>query len=119
MVPQDIYTIKHVYDLNEIIRTWHADGKKGLRVEVVVTLTEKPVLETTLTYASPYSLGVKSLQRVLLASILLLNILKASIPKKKGNISATVAQRLALPKNILVEVLLGNLAPLVAFRWPY
>jgi len=119
MVPQDIYTIKHVYDLNKIIRTWYVDGRKGLRVKVVVTLTEKPIPETTSAYASPYSLGVKLLQRVLPASTLLLNILKAgatsSIPKKKGGVSATIAQRLALPKNILAEVLLGNLAPLVAF----
>ena len=51
----------------------------------------------------------------------LLNILNQGIsntPKKKGNISATIAQRLALPKSILAEVLLGNLAPLVAFQWP-
>ena len=61
MVPQDIYTIKHVYDLNKIIRTWHVDGRKGLRVEVVVTLTKKPILETTLIYASPYFLGVELL----------------------------------------------------------
>jgi len=61
MVPQDIYTIKHVYDLNKIIRTWYIDSRKGLRVEVVVTLTKKPILETTLAYASPYSLSVKLL----------------------------------------------------------
>jgi len=95
IVPQDIYTIKHVYNLDEIIRTWHIDSRKGLRVEVVVTLTEKPIPETTLAYASPYSLGVKSLQRVLPVSTLLLNILEAgatsSIPKKKGGVSATVA----------------------------
>ena len=52
-----------------------------------------------------------------------MNILEAraisSTPKKKGNISTTIAQQLALPKNILVEVLLGNLAPLIAFQWFY
>ena len=90
IVPQDIYTIKHVYNLNKIIRTWHTDSKKGLRIEVVVILTKKPIPETTLIYTSPYSLSIKLLQRVLLVSILLLNILKASIPKKKGNISATI-----------------------------
>jgi len=94
-VPQDIYTIKHVYDLDKIMRTWHIDGKKGLRVEVVVTLTKKPIPETTSAYTSPYSLSIELLQRVLLASTLLLNILKAgatsSIPKKKGGVSATVA----------------------------
>jgi len=61
---------------------------------VVVTLTEKPIPETTLTYASPYALGVKALQRALPANILLLNILKAgaisSTPKKKGRLSATI-----------------------------
>jgi hypothetical protein len=94
IVPQDIYTIKHVYNLNKIIRTWYVDSRKGLRVEVVVTLIKKPIPETTSIYASPYSLGVELLQRVLPASALLLNILKAraisGTPKKKGNISATV-----------------------------
>jgi len=95
IVLQDIHTIKHVYNLNKIIRTWHTDGRKGLRVEVVVTLTKKPIPETTSIYTSPYSLSIKSLQRALLVSALLLNILKAgaisSTLKKKGNISATVA----------------------------
>jgi len=46
----------------------------------------------------------------------ILNLGASNIPKKKkGNISITIAQRLALPKSILVEVLLGNLAPLIAF----
>ncbi len=61
IVPQDIYTIKHVYDLNEIIRIWHTNGRKGLRVKVVVILTEKPIPETTLIYAFPYSLSVELL----------------------------------------------------------
>jgi len=61
MVPQDIYTIKHVYNLNEIIRTWHVDSRKGLRVEVVVILTKKPIPETILVYTSPYSLSIESL----------------------------------------------------------
>jgi len=86
---------------------------------VVVILTKKPIPETILIYASPYTLSVKALQRALLASTLLLNILKAgatsSTPKKKGRLSATVAQRLSLPNDILLEVLTGNLAPLVAF----
>ena len=122
MVPQDIHSTRHVYDLYKIIRTWHVEGRKGLRVEAVVILTEKPIPETTLTYASPYTLGVEALQRALPASALLLNILEAgatsSTPKKKGRLSATVAQRLSLPDDILSEVLIGNLAPLVAFRWP-
>ena len=63
---------------------------------MVVILTEKPIPETTLTYASPYALGVKAFQRALLVSTLLSNILKAraifSIPKKKGNISTTITQ---------------------------
>ena len=61
MVPQDIHSTRHVYDLYQIIRTWHAEGRKGLRIEVVVTLTEKPIPETTSTYASPYTLGVEAL----------------------------------------------------------
>jgi len=61
IVPQDIYSTRHVYNLFQIIRTWHIEGRKGLRVEVVVTLTEKPIPETISTYASPYALGVKAL----------------------------------------------------------
>ena len=61
IVPQDIYTIKHIYDLNKIIRIQYTDGRKGLRVEVVVILTKKPILETTLVYTSPYSLSIKLL----------------------------------------------------------
>ena len=61
IVPQDIYTIKHVYDLNEIIRIWHVNGKKGLCVKVVIILTKKPIPETTLIYTFPYSLNVKLL----------------------------------------------------------
>jgi hypothetical protein len=90
---------------------------------VVVTLTKKPIPETILPYTSPYALGVKALQRALLVSTLLLNILKAraisSIPKKKGRLSTTITQHLSLPKDILLEVLTGNLAPLIAFQWPY
>jgi hypothetical protein len=82
-------------------------------------LTKKPIPETTLLYASPYAFGVKVLQKALPVSVLLLNILKAgaisSTPKKKGRLSATITQRLSLPDNILLEVLTGNLAPLVAF----
>ena len=52
-------------------------------------------------------------------SIYLLNILNLGISstpkKKKGNISANIAQYLALPENILTEVLLGNLTLLMAF----
>ena len=58
-------------------------------------MTKKPILETILTYASPYTLGIKALQRALPVSALLLNILEAraisSTPKKKGRLSATVA----------------------------
>ena len=61
IVLQDIHSTKHVYDLYKIIRMWHAKGRKGLYVEVVVILTKKPILETTSTYASPYSLSVESL----------------------------------------------------------
>ena len=61
IVLQDIYTIKHVYDFNKIIRIWYTDSKKGLYIEVVIILTEKLILKTTLIYASPYSLSVKSL----------------------------------------------------------
>jgi len=61
MVPQDIYSTRHIYNLYKIIRTWHVEGRKGLRIEVVVTLTKKPVPETILTYASPYALSVKAL----------------------------------------------------------
>jgi len=61
MVPQDIYSTRHVYNLFQIIRTWHAEGRKGLRVKVVVILTKKPIPETILIYASPYALGVKAL----------------------------------------------------------
>jgi len=86
---------------------------------VVVILTEKPIPETISIYASPYALGVEALQRALLVNTLLLNILKAgaisSTPKKKGRLSTTITQRLSLPDNILLEVLIGNLAPLVAF----
>jgi len=87
---------------------------------VVVILTKKPIPETTLTYTSPYALSIKALQRALLVSTLLLNIFKAgaisSTPKKKGRLSATIAQRLSLPNNILLEILIGNLALLVAFQ---
>ena len=86
---------------------------------MVVILTKKPIPETISTYASPYALSVEALQRALPANTLLLNILKAraisSILKKKGRLSATITQRLSLPDNILLEVLIGNLAPLVAF----
>ena len=120
IVLQDIYTIKHIYNFNKIIRMWHADSKKGLYIKVIIILTEKPILETILIYTSLYSLSVKSLQRVLLISILLLNVLEAkttsSIPKKKGNISTTITQQLALSENILVKVFSGNLAPLIAFQ---
>jgi len=61
MVPQDIHSTRHVYNLFQIIRTWHTEGRKGLRVEVIVTLTKKPIPETTLIYASPYALSVKAL----------------------------------------------------------
>jgi len=61
MVPQDIYSTRHVYDLFQIIRTWYIEGRKGLYIEVVVTLTKKPILETILTYASPYALSVEAL----------------------------------------------------------
>jgi len=61
MVPQDIYFTRHVYNLFQIIRTWHIEGRKGLHVEVVVTLTKKPIPETILIYTSPYALGVKAL----------------------------------------------------------
>ena len=61
IVLQDIYTIKHVYNLNKIIRMWYINSRKGLCVEVVVILTEKPILETTLIYAFFYSLSVKLL----------------------------------------------------------
>jgi len=61
IVPQDIYSTRHVYNLYKIIRTWHAEGRKGLRVKVVVILTKKPIPETILTYASPYALSVKAL----------------------------------------------------------
>jgi hypothetical protein len=118
IVPQDIYTKVHVYELDKIIRTWHTNKKKGLRMEVVVTLTETPPPAPE--YASPYTSGI-ALPGSTQMSAHLLNILNlgaSNTPKKKGNISATVAQRLALPESILVEVLLGNLAPLVAFRWP-
>jgi len=118
IVPQDIYTKVHVYELDEIIRTWHTNKKKGLRIEVVVTLTKTP--PPALEYASPYTSGI-ALPGSTQMSAYLLNILNqgaSNIPKKKGNISATVAQRLALPESILAEVLSGNLAPLVAFQWP-
>ena len=95
IVPQDIYTIKHVYDLNKIIKIWHIDSKKGLHIKVVITLTEKPILETILIYTSPYFFSVELLQKVLLVSTLLLNVLEAraisSTPKKKGNISTIIA----------------------------
>jgi len=73
-----------------------------------------------LKYASPYTSGI-ALPGSTQISAHLLNILNQGIsntPKKKGNISATITQRLALPKSILVEVLSGNLAPLIAFQWP-
>ena len=45
-------------------------------------------------YTSPYIFGIKTLQKALLVSTLLLNILEAksvfSTPKKKGKLSATV-----------------------------
>jgi len=40
---------------------WYIDSRKGLRVEVVVILTKKPIPETTLVYASPYFFGVELL----------------------------------------------------------
>jgi hypothetical protein len=52
----DIYTKVHVYKLNKIIRTWHTNKKKGLRIEVVVILTETPL--PTPEYASPYTSGI-------------------------------------------------------------
>ncbi len=60
-MPQDIYIIKHIYDVNKIIKIWHTDGRKGLYIKVVVILTEKPIPETTLIYTSFYSFGVKLL----------------------------------------------------------
>jgi len=120
IVLQDIYTKVHVYELNDIIRTWHINKKKGLCMEVVVILTKTPL--PALEYTSPYTSSI-TLPASTQISAYLLNILNlgaSNTPKKKkGNISATVAQYLALPKSILVEVLLGNLAPLVAFWWPY
>ena len=77
MVPQDIHSNRHIYNLYEILRTWHAEGRKGLRVEVVVTLTEKPVPETALTQDSPYALSAETLQRALPANTLLSSILEA------------------------------------------
>ena len=122
IVPQDIYSIRHVYDLYKIIRTQYIKGRKGLRIKVVVILTEKPILKTILIYALSYALSIKALQKALLVSTLLSNILKAgaisSTPKKKGRLSATVAQRLSLPDNILLEVLIENLVLLIAFQWP-
>ena len=56
IIPQDIYTKVHAYELNEIIRTWHINKKKGLRIEVVVTLTKTPL--PTPEYASPYTSGI-------------------------------------------------------------
>ena len=61
---------------------------------MVVILTKKPILKTILIYASPYAFSVKALQRALLASTLLLNILKAkaisSTPKKKGKLNTII-----------------------------
>jgi len=91
IVPQDIYTKVHVYKLDEIMRTWHINKKKGLRMEVVVTLTETspPALE----YASPYTSSIALLGSTQMSAHLLniLNLGISNIPKKKGNISATVA----------------------------
>jgi len=56
IVPQDIYTKVHVYKLDEIMRTWYTNKKKGLRMEVVVILTETP--PPALEYASPYTSGI-------------------------------------------------------------
>src|ERR1700722_4161306 len=53
IIPQDIYTKVYVYKLNNIIRTWHINKKKGLRMEVVVILTKTP--PPTLEYTSPYT----------------------------------------------------------------
>ena len=72
IVPQDIYTKVHVYKLNEIIRTWYINKKKGLRIEVVVILTKTPL--PTPEYASPYTSGIALLGSTQI-SIYLLNIL--------------------------------------------
>ena len=86
IIPQDIYTKVHVYELDEIMRTWHTNKKKGLRMEVVITLTETPPP------APEYS--SVTLPASTQISAHLLNILDLGVsntPKKKGNISATVA----------------------------
>lgn len=92
IVPQDIYTKVHVYELDDIMRTWHTNKKKGLRMEAVVTLTETPPPAPE--YTSPYTSSV-TLPASTQMSAHLLNILDpgaSNTPKKKkGNISATVA----------------------------
>ena len=61
---------------------------------MVVILTKKPILETTLTYASLYTLIIKALQKALLANTLLSNIFEAKTTsntlKKKGKLNTTI-----------------------------
>jgi len=72
IVPQDIYTKVHVYELNKIIRTWHTNKKKELRMEVVVILTKTPPPAPE--YASPYTSGIALLGSTQISAHLL-NIL--------------------------------------------
>ena len=85
-----------------------------MEVVIILTKTPPPTPEYTSLYTSSITLPASTQISIYLLNIL--NLGASNIPKKKkGNISTTIAQRLALPKSILVEVLLGNLAPLVAF----
>ena len=61
IVPQDIHSTRHIYNLYKIIKMWYIEGRKGLYIEVVIILTEKPVPETTLIYASLYAFSIKAL----------------------------------------------------------
>ena len=92
IIPQDIYTKVHICELNNIIRTQHTNKKKGLRIEVVVTLTKTPPPAPE--YTSPYTSSI-TLPASTQISAYLLNILDLGVSntpkKKKGNISATVA----------------------------
>ena len=83
IIPQDIYTKVHVYKLNNIIRTWHINKKKGLRIEAVITLTKTPL--PALKYTSPYTSSI-ILPASMQISAYLLNILDlgiSNIPKEE------------------------------------
>ena len=59
IVLQDIHSTKYVYNLYKIIKMWYTEGRKGLYIKVVVMLTKKPILETTLIYAFFYTLSIE------------------------------------------------------------